>query len=204
MPNGRGQVEFDGISTLRDGWLEQVACTLGTREYESLVGTEVVPSQLHAALLLAGFEPGRPGGWSNDASGRLQLVPPTGDIVAIEFHWTDPATGEARVAAPADWMVGADGVQRMEHPQWRFGGSYLVTPRGAPVEPERATPDSVYVADWNGSVIGLVTFGDELLGAVEVIPDSADLAPPMWMVDSAAVPPEGTAVRVVLRSPDGG
>ena len=42
------------------GWLEQVACMVGTREHESLVVVEAKPSEVHAALLLLGLEPGTP------------------------------------------------------------------------------------------------------------------------------------------------
>ena len=198
-----GRVELAAIACLEAGWLEQVACGEGTREHESLVVVQVRPADLHAALLLAGLQPGRPGRWTVDEAGRTRLDPPEGDVVSIRFRWTD-AAGAEREATPADWIVSERG-HRMDEPRWRFGGSDLVDDRGRPVdagaagEAEAGQPGAVrYLADLTGSIIGLVTFGDEVIGLEEVIPDAAAYAAPAWMVDTEAVPPPGTAVTILL------
>ena len=59
----RGIVEFEAVSVLKTGFLEQYVCTVGTREHEALFAFEGKASDVHAALLLAGLEPGRPGYW---------------------------------------------------------------------------------------------------------------------------------------------
>ncbi len=71
-------VEVQAWTCLEAGWLEQVACSPNSREHESLVVVKAKPSEIHAALLLAGFEPGSPGTWSyiDDA---LQFTQPAGD-----------------------------------------------------------------------------------------------------------------------------
>jgi hypothetical protein len=196
-----GRVELASVSCLEAGWLEQVACGEGTREHESLVVVQVRPADLHAAMLLAGLRPGRPGRWAVDAEGRTRLDPPTGDVVSIRFRWTD-AAGAEREATPAEWIVSERG-HRMDEPRWRFGGSDLVDDRGRPVdagaEGEAARTNAVrYLADLTGSIIGLVTFGDEVIGLEEVIPDAASYAAPAWMVDAEAVPPPGTPVTILL------
>ncbi len=56
-----------------------------------------------------------------------------------------------------------------------------------------------YVADYSGSIIGLVTFGDEVIGFSEVIADQAAVQEPEWIVDTDRVPPIGTEVTVVIR-----
>ncbi len=194
-------MELSAVTCLEDGWLEQVACGAGTREHESLVVVEVRPADLHAAMLLAGFRPGRPGRWTADAEGRTRLDAPTGDLVSIRFRWTD-TEGTLREATPADWIVSERG-HRMDQPRWRFGGSELVDARGRPVDARAggepgAAGEVRYLADLTGSIIGLVTFGDEVIGLEEVIPDAAAYAAPAWMVDPAAVPRPGTSVTIML------
>ena len=61
---------------------------------------------------------------------------------------------------------------------------------------DRRTGVERYVADGSGSLVGLVTFGDETIGALEVIPDSASAAQPMWEVWSERMPPMGSRVQV--------
>ena len=70
LENHAGAVIFGGPQSANDddrpairlelGWLEQVACAPATREHESLVVVNAKPSHIHAALLMAGFEPGTP------------------------------------------------------------------------------------------------------------------------------------------------
>jgi hypothetical protein len=50
-----------------------------------------------------------------------------------------------------------------------------------------------------GSIIGLVTFGDEVIGLSHVISDQAAIHEPEWEVNPERVPPIGTEVTVVLR-----
>jgi hypothetical protein len=197
-----GSVELAATACLDAGWLEQVVCGVGTREHESLLVIEIRAADLHAAMLLAGLTPGRPGRWSVDDRGRTRLEAPSGDPVAISFQWTDEA-GRSRSATPRDWIISEDGERRLDAPRWLFGGSRLIDADGRLVDDaagargEPAAPDGVrYLADLTGSIIGLVTFGDEVIGLETVIPDATDYAEPAWMVDTAAVPPPGTPVTI--------
>ena len=64
---------------------------------------------------------------------------------------------------------------------------------------ERAGPFSLRaVADATGSVIGLVTFGDEVVGFSRVFADDAAVRPPEWEADDEAMPPVGTAATIIL------
>src|SRR5262249_42393464 len=45
---------------LRDGYLEHLMCSKGTKEHEAILATDAVPNQIHAGLLLTGAEPGKP------------------------------------------------------------------------------------------------------------------------------------------------
>ena len=45
---------------LRDGYLEHLMCSKGTKEHEAILATDAVPNQIHAGLLLTGADPGHP------------------------------------------------------------------------------------------------------------------------------------------------
>jgi hypothetical protein len=60
-------------------------------------------------------------------------------------------------------------------------------------------PGEHYVADQTGSIIGLVTFGDETVGFEQVLADQQDVQPLEWQVRTEHVPPPGTPVTLILR-----
>ncbi len=184
-------VLFDGVACLDAGWLEFIVCTPGTKEHESLIVTRARPSHIHAALLLIGLKPGSPGRWvyEND---RVSTVPPTGDEVIVEVIYTNEQ-GQMVTEPIRRWIRDHLGENEFPDRPWTFGGSRM----------RQAPPDfgvaEIYEADYSGSVIGLVTFGDEMLCFPEVLPDQVDIQPPEWEVNSKHVPRPGTAVTVVLR-----
>ena len=184
-----GRVEFGAVVCLDAGWLEQIACSPGTREHEALVVTDLPPSDLHAALLAAGFEPGSPGRWTDDG-GVLAAIPPTGDRVRVEVrHQRDGRTVVEPIGA---WMIGAVHGEPFPEVPWVFAGSVFVA------NPEWMGPGEHYVADLSGSVIGLVTFGDEVIGFETVMADQETVEPMQWKVNTGHVPPIGTPVTLVL------
>ena len=71
-----------------------------------------------------------------------------------------------------------------------FGGSRFQT--------DRKSGRERYLADGSGSLIGLVTFGDETIGAAEVVPDQAGVATPTWEVFSERMPTPGTRVTIMV------
>ncbi|MHC5001669.1 MAG: YdjY domain-containing protein [Planctomycetota bacterium] len=191
-----GRVELAARTCLDVGWLEQVACSPGTREHESLVVVPARPSDVHAALLLAGFEAGRPGHWSYENE-QYRFVAPTGDRLEVLVRYPD-AAGEVVTEPVARWISDYRGREAFPDVPWVFGGSRI-----APNTPEMG-PGEHYVADMTGSVIGLVTFGDEPIGFSEVIADESAVMAPQWVVDTDRVPAMGTDVTIVIRRPAAG
>lgn len=179
-----GSVRVPGVVALREGWLEQAVCQQGTRDHESLITVSMPPSSIHAALLLAGLTPGRPGHWRVRDDGSLELVPPTGEAVLIDVEWIDAAGSMQR--GPLSAWIKMEGAAAPG--AFVFAGSVM---RDRAVAP--------YVADQSGSVVGLVTFGDEPIASVAVVPDRADIAEPSLKAWTERIPPEGTAVTVVIR-----
>lgn len=186
-------VEIDGMCAINAGWLEQIVCTAGTRTHESLVATEAKPSHIHAALLLIGLEPGTPGWWKidpDDPEGKKWVVqPPNGSKVSITFEWKG-ADGTKRSAKAREWVRDFHTHDLLPQGPWIFGGSMM--------KPDY-TGVVTYVADRTGSIAGLVTFGDELLGWSEVLPDQEAVMAPEWEANTPVMPEPGTPVVVRLQ-----
>ncbi len=184
---GPGRVELAARVCLDEGWLEQIACGPRSREHESLLVPSGQPRQIHAALLAAGFMAGAPGGWRQQ-DGETRFTPPRGSRLAIDVRYRDE-TGIIVEQPVRGWIRDHRGRVAFPDEPWVFAGSRL----------ER-DPDGgeLYLADLTGSIIGLVTFGDEVIGFSRVLADRADVQPPEWVADSDAMPPVGTEVTIVI------
>ncbi|MFM7051147.1 MAG: YdjY domain-containing protein [Planctomycetota bacterium] len=187
-------VELRATAVLEVGFLEQYVCLVGTREHEALFAFEGKASEVHAALLLVGIEAGEPGRWRevtrDDGSLAVEGVAPRGGEIAIEvlIEGRDPLPLEHFVRA-SPVVPALDGARPPS--RFVFAGSRIY--RNPRTGAER------YVADGSGSLVGLVTFGDETIAAVEVIPDQASAATPLWEVFSERMPKPGTRVTLRLR-----
>jgi hypothetical protein len=195
-------VEFEALAVLDTGFLEQFVCTEGTREHESLFVFEGRASSVHAALLAAGFASGSPGRWIEveeapaDAKApvehtRFKSEPPTGSALRLSVRLPN---GDER---PLEWFIRlapiGEGVARDARARWDFVFA------GSRFRVDRRTGAERYLADGSGSLVGLVTFGDETIAPREVIPDQAEVESPMWEVWTERMPPLGTRVTVVVR-----
>ncbi len=208
-------------------YLEVLVCSPDTREHETFLVTTVRPSDVHAAMLVIGLIPGSPGGWTQ-REGALAPVPPTGDRIDVRFVYANDAAADAGagdaaggrvVADPLDWIIRAeDGVrfkdferERSDRPGWVFAGSRIIRrpePAGGRLEtaqprdgnaPARIGGAEMYDADGTGIVVGLTTFGSEVIGWSRVISPEAAVEPPTWIADFDRTPRPGTDVVVRLR-----
>lgn len=90
---------------------------------------------------------------------------------------------------------------------WVFAGSRMIkrpdnaaTTPGA--SPQHSAPATAYDADGTGQIIGLHTFGSEVLAwPVNLNPDASALEPE-WIAKMDAIPPAGTPVTIVIRKAD--
>jgi hypothetical protein len=181
LDSGTRTLHVLGVMSIDEGWLEQIACLEGTRDHEVLVTTRVLPSQVHAGLLLLGARPGAPGSWRwiQDA---LELTPPSGQDIDVFVQ-----VGQMNPVPVSQWIVSQDQGAFPDLP-WCFAGSGFVS-SGASEQ---------YEADLSGSLIGLVTFGDELLAWRQVLPHQDAVQAPQWQV-GGDVPQPGTPVTLILR-----
>lgn len=192
-----GAVEVDGIVPIDchhpdtpHVFLEVVACAPDTREHEALVMTRARPSEVHAALLLVGAEPGAPGAWiwEGGAEPKLRYSPPRGDRIDV-FVRTVRDDGSVDERPVREWIVDVNSGERPPEAPFRFAGSRFVQFRGR----------EVYDADHAGNIVGLATFGNEVVAWTEVFSPQADIDEPRWIADPAAVPVFGTPATLVLR-----
>jgi hypothetical protein len=171
------------------GWLEQAACKAGTREHESLLAIAVTPSRIHAAILLLGIEPGQPGEWkpAADGSDAVVRVAPSGAPLALAVR---TAAGEVPLSS---WITEPVKGRAFPAQPWVFAGSRIRS------NTKSMGPGEHYVADRTGSIVGLVTFGDEVIAYDEVLSDKVDVDAPEWQANTPVMPAPGTRVQLVIR-----
>lgn len=183
------EVRVEAEVACNQGWLEQAACKAGTREHESLLAIAVAPSRIHAGILLLGLEPGQPGEWkpAADGSDAVVRVAPAGAPLALAVR---ASSGEVPLSA---WIT--DPVKGRAFPAqpWVFAGSRIRS------NTKSMGPGEHYVADRTGSIVGLVTFGDEVIAYDEVLSDKVDVDAPEWQANTPVMPAPGTRVQLVIR-----
>jgi hypothetical protein len=170
-------------------------CIPDSKEHETLVMTKARPSNVHAALLLAGLSPGKPGAW--DWSGpELKAIPPTGDALEVTVTYTN---GGKDVEAPiTDWVIDAKTRKTMTQTKqtasgppdhFVFAGSTIFKKQGR----------EGYTADVDGTLIGLTTFGGETVAWTAMYNPDSGVETPHWIADANSVPKVGTPVVVRIR-----
>jgi hypothetical protein len=175
-------------------FLEVIACAPGSKEHEALVMTSAKASHVHAALLAIGLEAGKPGGWKLEGE-SLTPIEPEGPGVEVRIAYEKD--GERVEADAREWVVSVEGEKRFDKDKkagWVFAGSRFVT-RGE---------CEVYDADGTGLIVGLTTFGSEVVAWREVISPEAEVQEPEWIADREKVPAFKTEVVLVIRVGEGG
>lgn len=194
-------IELDGTVPINchdpatpDVFLEATVCAPDTKEYESLVMTRAKPSHLHAALLAIGCKPGAPGSWKFEDK-KLIPIPPRGDPLDITIAYRDSA-GTTIECPITEWVKMADTggafAPKTPGPRWRFAGSVMATRQG----------QQVYDADGTGLLIGLTTFGSEVISWADTLSPESSVQDPDWIANPAKVPAFGTPVIVRIRPAD--
>lgn len=222
-------VEFDGMVPVNAHtkadlkvFLETTVCGYDSKEHESLVVTKARPSQVHAAMLMLGLKPGKPGAWKLEEK-KWVGIPPTGDEVEVRFVVIG-ADGAAREEDPADWIVNIKDGKPLKSiapdAKWVFAGSKLAERKPSPRAPgegsvpsnpdanAKPNPDAkpgpeYYVADIEGTLIGLTSFGTETIGLTAMYNPDNDKEAPEWIASREKTPEIGTkvVVRVSLKKP---
>lgn len=184
-----GIVQFEGEIAVNahhpdtpDVYLEMLVTAPDSREHEALVVARIKPSNLHAALLAAGFESGAP--ISRDKDGKP--VPAHGDALRVLVSPLDDEHHPEKFIPITDWVMRVDDESALiDSQRWTglvFAGS-LLTSKG-------------YAADRAGTLISLTSFGDEVIAPTWTVSDKADIDEPVWIANRDLLPKKGTPVVV--------
>jgi len=167
-------------------YLEMLVTAPNSREHESLIVSPIKPSSLHAALLAAGLEPGRP--LNRDGDGNT--IPATGDDVIVLVSLVDDDGEPGEFIPLVDWAIHVDDDSPLvEANNWEglvFAGSKL-THRG-------------YAADLGGTLVSLTPFGDEVVSPVWTVSHRAEINEPVWIANRHLLPKQGTLVVVRIEA----
>ena len=137
-------VEADAVVVLRQGPLELLACSVGTREHESILAVRNRPLHLFQALGLIGLEPGSPVRY--DA--QQQAIPASGSPVAIHIRYPD--AGRSHTVPATEWLVEPGTAEPPVGLRWVLAGSF-------------GLDDGRFAADLEGTVVCLVDFAAALV-----------------------------------------
>jgi len=199
----KGEVRLEGKVCLREGALELVVCSEGTREHESIVVVKARPSHVTFALALLSLEPGQPahrteaGAFSSPAGETLEITARFFTVSEEEKARVDKLVAEG--AKPEDIRVRKTLLK--EVPAWkllRLSGSEAEVAR--PIEwvyVGRPEKNMLVAADREGTVVCLSNFVEAVIDVpFESTAVNADL---LYEANPDVVPPVGTPVELVLR-----
>lgn len=196
-------VDLDATVCLRQGALELIACTKGTKEHESILAVDAKPVHIHTALLLLGVPQGNPAMRKPlDKEGTRWIdVPPRGGAVDV-FLVVKDKDGKTAERPISDFIKRSDhggqgmpvdnrgdkDADRFPTHTFLFAGSILHRDGEGPPR---------YLCDTSGHVISIATFGDEVLCLPDV--HSSDNGALMWSIDSTHLPALGSKIILRLR-----
>jgi len=180
-------IRFPGELNLGEGILEYLLVTPQGSTHESLLTSDVQPSDLHFAMLLLGAK-----GSSPDAPGAGQA--PTGQIdseylktapklrgdgITISVKWK---SGDAEKTTPVeDWVFNTVTKKAMERGPWIYNGSVF--------------SNGHFMAQLEGAFAALVTYPSALINNPRKGSDNDQI----WAVNSKAIPPDKTPLEITIQ-----
>src|SRR5215468_1614146 len=81
---------------LREGVLEHLMCSKGTKEHEAILATDAAPQKIHAVLLLTGATVGNPVQFAPKSR------PPSGSPIEIQRKWR--RDGKLQASDAREWV----------------------------------------------------------------------------------------------------
>lgn len=185
--NGSKRVLFVAEVCLRGNvMLEVFCCKKNTKEHEAIVSVDLDARLIHAALLAAGAESGKPVQFVNPRTQEAEYKPASGQRIGVTVCYRQ---GDAvHTARAQDWIIDQQTKKAMAY-DWVFAGSRFVK------VPDRPTAPPIYTAN-SGEVISISNFLDSMLDVpVEVSQSNTDLH---FRAAREKIPPLGSKVWVIL------
>jgi len=178
-PNNR-QVIADGYVAQQQAYLEMFACPAETKEHEAVVAVVAKSSEMHAALLAIGAEPGK------TVQFEPEYVPASGPKIRIWVMWRDDE-GEVQVIDARKW-VRRYGTEESLDRDWVFAGStWWKDPTDGHEYYQADSGEMICVSNFNTALLDLPIESSQSTGALQ------------FEVFTERVPPRGTPVRLVLQ-----
>lgn len=173
------RVIVDGYVAQQEAYLEMFGCSAETKEHESVVAVIAKASEVHAALLAIGVNPGKP------VAFQPEYVAASGPRIRIWVLWRDPM-GQVQVMDARQW-IRRTGTEETLDRDWVFAGSTWWT------DPQDG--EEYYQAD-SGEMICVSNFGTAMLDLP--IPSSDSNSALQFETFKERIPPRGTPIRLVL------
>jgi hypothetical protein len=159
--------------------LEEFLCLAQTKEHESIVAADIDPRTLHAALLLAGAEPG------SVAKFDEKFHPPTGDVIEISIECKQGKNGKR--AKAQDWIRDVATGKSIEH-QFVFAGSQEIK--------HPVTGETYYLGN-DGDIISVANFASSV---IDIAAESSESdTQRLYETFTERIPPLETEVFVILK-----
>ncbi|MCU0768581.1 MAG: YdjY domain-containing protein [Burkholderiaceae bacterium] len=175
-----GTLTVPGRVLVRDKPLEYVATSPGGRKaYESLLELDASGSEMNLACILAGLERDS----DVPAWKPLSVAGRVGRRVSLTLTWAD-GTQRRRLSA-AEALLGPDASAKPGAFEWAYTGSFT------------SMDGSQLAADVTGTLISFVK--KDPTGIIEVVSD-AELGPYGNIQGNPALPPEGSAIELVIQA----
>jgi hypothetical protein len=194
----RGLCSIKCVVDVRDDLLEYLIVNFHGAAHESLFATEVVGSQLNAALLALGAEQGRNARWfkvnpqptpdeARAGAPMFTVESPDGDGVYMYVAWK--ADGETYFYRVEDLLRNLASGRSMQRHRWVFLGSRMVRVRASDAE-------QAFAADLEGNLVNISFFeqGNTLITCS--LPEC--LSQSIWLPNAWLLPPRDSAVELIF------
>lgn len=186
-------VAFPGRVNMDRDLIEYVLVTPQGATHESLLSSEVQPSDLHFAMLLLGAkgaglltpQPGDAPPGQIDADYLRQAPRLKGDNITFAVKWKDK-DGVEKTARVEDWLMHPETKKAAPPGPWIYSGSMFGAEGG-------------FLAQQSGTFASVVTNPAALINN----PRPGNNDDKVWAVNDQAVPPVDTSVEIVLTLTEG-
>ena len=175
----RKWVVVDGWVCLREGELEMFACTVGTKEHESVITLKTKSRLVHASLLAVGAKIG------NTVKFSPEYKAASGTVIDIIVLWKDK--DQKKHAVPGQqWVKHHRSGKPLEYP-WVFAGSGFFK--------DKLSMSEIYYGD-GGDLLCVSNFSSATMDLpVQSSKDNNDL---LYQARTASIPPVQTSIRMVM------
>ncbi len=183
----QGYVDAAGKICLDEGMLELIATNEGGKEHESIIALKAKAKHIHLALLMLGAKPGTPPHWKYiEAQDRWLGIPPKGDLVRLSLVYRD-GEGKERETPISEFIQNREGEQ-LTTSDFIFAGSRIA---------QSDDGKKNYMADVDGNIVSVSSFGDETLCLPEPASNANDQL--IWEIDAEKLPRTGSAATLRMR-----